>query len=179
MADFEMAEKVNNQESRIRSAGYLQMVGVTLWLKGGEQEAADLWYSVMQDIDARKIAYTDAAGGVTSGALLWYASCFEGLGHYRKPAEKFLKKKANLKRNRIWPGPIAQYLLGNLPEEDLILLARESKKQICQAYFYVGAKALQSGDKKWFREAMASTVNSECLIKNEYYLACKIRSSNI
>lgn len=151
------------------------MIGVALWLQGKEQEAADVWQGLVQDHLAGKIAYSDMAGGVESGALLWFAACFEKFRHYLKPAEKLLKKKCKLKRNKYWPGPVAQYLLGNISEEDLKFAACEvdelRERQLCQAYFYIGAKALFNGDEEGFRKAMKDAVAIDNYVENEYYLA--------
>lgn len=176
LADFEMAEKVSKQVNLGPTDGYLQDVGIALWLKGKEQEAADVWHGLVQDHLAGKIEYSDRAGGVESGNLLWFAACFEKFRHYQKPAEKLLKKKCKLKRIKYWPGPVAQYLLGNISEENLKVAARESgsraERHLCQASFYIGAKALLNGDKRRFREAMAEVTSGELsFIEKEYYLA--------
>ncbi|MHB1044152.1 MAG: hypothetical protein ACYC0Q_15125 [Eubacteriales bacterium] len=176
LADFEMAAKIREQVNLGPTDGHLQMIGVTLWLKGKEQEAADVWNRLVQDHLADKIEYSDRAGGVESGNLLWYAASFEKFRNYRKQAEKLLKKKSKHERIKYWPGPVAQYLLGNMSEDDLILTARKSnreKRYLCEAYFYIGARALSKGDKKHFRKAMADSVATgpPNYVENEFYLA--------
>lgn len=177
LADFIMAVKLREQVKISPTDGHLQKIGVVLWLKGNELEATEVWHCLVQDHLAGKIVYTDMAGGVGSGALLWFAACFEQFRYYQKEAEELLKKKSKLKRNKHWPGPVAQYLLGNISEEDLKLTACESnnlkERRLCQAYFYIGAKALLNGDKKSFLKAMADSVaiGPPNYIENEYYLA--------
>lgn len=177
LADFKMAAKLREKINLGPNDGHLKMIGVALWLQGNEEEAVDMWHKLVQDHLAGKIVYSDMAGGVESGALLWFAACFEQFRHYQKVAERLLKKKNKLKRNKYWPGPVAQYLLGNISEEDLKLAANKSnnlkERQLCQAYFYIGAKALLNGDKKSLLKAMADSVatGSPNYMENEYYLA--------
>lgn len=177
LADFEMAAKVREQVKLGPTDGHLQLIGVALWLKGSEQEATEIWHDLVQNHLAGKIVYSDMAGGIESGALLWFAACFEKFRQYQKTAEKLLKKKVKLKRNKYWPGPVVQYLLGNISEEDFKLTACKSsnlkERHLCQAYFYIGAKALLNGDNNRYWEAMADSVATgpPNYVENEYYLA--------
>ncbi len=179
LADFQKAEEVRYQALPDQTDAYQQEIGMVLWLKGQEQEAASIWYNLVQALTKGKIVFSDMAGGVQNGALLWFASCYEGLRNYYEPAKKFLEKKVKSPKIRHWPGPIAQYLLKNLSEEELIQAAtcNESKiledRQLCQANFYIGAKALANGDKKRFKESMLESVRTgkRSRIELEYYLA--------
>lgn len=180
LADFQKAEEVRYRVLPDQTDSYQKEIGMVLWLKGQEQEAANIWYNLVQALTKGKIVFSDLAGGVQSGTLLWFASCYEGLRNYYEPAKKFLEKKAKSSKIRDWPGPIAQYLLGISPEEELIHLATSSTKseilgdrRLCQAYFYIGAKALANGDKKRFKESMLESVRTgkRSRIELEYYLA--------
>lgn len=154
LADLKKAEEFRNREIPDRVDAYLQQIGMILWLKGQEKEAAEHWFNLVKEMDAGKIVFSDMAGGVINGALLWFASCFnEELKEYKEKAEKYLKKKAKTSRVKYWPGPIAQYLLGYLSEKDLKGAACEStgllqKRYLCQAHFYTGVKAYYDGDIK-------------------------------
>lgn len=179
LIDFKKADEIDRIEIIDRTDGYLQLIGMTLWLKGQEKEAAEQWYNLVQEIDAGKIVFSDMAGGVINGTLLWFAACFnDELSEYKEKAEKYLKKKAKLSRAKYWPGPIGPYLLGNLSEEDLKLAAHHDNeilknRHLCQAYFYIGVKAFSNGDMESFRKAMAESIERgrHNLIEKEYYLA--------
>lgn len=171
-----------------RSDGYLQMIGMVLWLMKKESEAADVWLQLVKDFNAGKISYSDAAGGVETGHLLWFASCHPGLEELRVPANQFLTKRCRSKRASSWPGPIAKFLLGNLSQKALLTAARVERsddsipeencrilesRQFCQVYFYLGARAIGTNNQRMIRKNMQKAVQhgSKSLIENEYYLA--------
>ena len=179
LADTMAAEEFSRREMPDRGDCHLQYVGLILWLKGQEKEAAEQWFSLVREMDAGKIAFSDMAGGVINGTLLWFAACFNHeLSEYKEKAEKYLKKKIKLSRAKYWPGPIAQYLLGNLSDTELRNAACEAtgllqKRHLCQAYFYIGVKAFHNGDIENCRKLMEESVKAGklSLIEKEYYLA--------
>ena len=177
LKDFKKAEEIYNKEMPDRADGYLKLVGLTLWLKGEKNEAANLWCNLARDLDAKKIVFSDSAG-VLSGTLLWYASFTKEINQFRELAEKYLNNRIKLSSIKHWPGPVAQYLLGRIFEEGLIKAAHSNSeilthRQLCQAYFYIGVKALSNSDLENFQKNIAKSVTygETSLLEIEYYLA--------
>ncbi len=53
--------------------------------------------------------------------------------------------------NTAWPRPLVDWAMGKLSDDDLISAAKSGKssaEQLCEAYFYLGEKALGAGDKR-------------------------------
>jgi hypothetical protein len=120
--------------------------------------------------------YTDAAGGVESACLLWFAAVRLGDRRLLKPAQALLRKKRQTKRSANWPGPIAHFLLGEM--DQLRLLERVAKvpilreRQLCQGEFYVAVKAYEEGDISAYRCALKRASDLKiALLENEFYLA--------
>lgn len=171
-----------------RHDGYLQAIGIALWLMKKDRQAADVWLSLVQDFDAGKIDYSDGAGGVENGHLLWFASCHPVANEHRATALRYLRKRCKSRIVTNWPGPIAKYLVGSISEKALLTAAEADRddpsipeenyrsiesRQLCQAYFYIGVRAFETGDMRRFKECMRKSVSlgSETLIENEFYLA--------
>lgn len=177
LADFEAADKCFSHSSD----GYLQSAGVALWLAGRESEAVATWQNLVLAVERRKIKYTDGAGGVSSACLLWFAGARLRLDHPIEVASRLLMTKVASKNGRNWrienwPGPIAEFLLERLSEPELrekitdVPIARE--RELCQAEFYVGVRALHAGERAEAERAIAKAAELHAAkIEHEYYLA--------
>jgi|GEM_PF-1207732 len=160
---------------------YLQSIGVAQWLAGRESEAASTWRDLVHGHERGKVQYTDAAGGVESPCLLWFAAVRLGQDELLKPARRLLKEKVRSKNGWIenWPGPIAKFLLGQITEAELRSEVEPQipvlhERELCQAEFCIGVRRLQLGDhagaKRAFRAAARLTAAK---IENEFYLALR------
>jgi hypothetical protein len=98
-----------------------------------------------------------------------------------KLARRLFRTKLTSKTRRNWSphnwaGPVARFLVGQLDEERLRALVCDvpvlHERELCQAEFYIGVRAIQLGDtvaaKRAFRRAAQLDAAK---IENEYYLA--------
>jgi len=177
LADFYTASAVHPYSS----THWFERVGVVQWLARRENAAAGTWLDLVLKLECGKIQYTDGAGGVEPGFLLWFASVRLGSSDFLDAARRLLKKKVQAKCGRNWtienwPGPIAKFLLGMFTESQLrerisdVPIVHE--QELCQAEFYLAVHALQEGHHaesiKGFRKAARL---HEGNIENEYDLA--------
>jgi tetratricopeptide (TPR) repeat protein len=177
LADFQAADKAE----QFKSDDPLQAIGVAHWLGGRRIEAATVWHDLVLATERGKIQYSDAAGGVESAHLLWFAAVRLGRVELLIPARRLLKKKAakptgGLCSIESWPGPIALFLLGRIKEERLrseisdVPILRE--RELCQAEFYIGVRALEAGERARARKAFKRAADlDDAILENEFYLA--------
>lgn len=172
LADFEMARELN-RTLPFRTDSVLLWSGVAWWLRGERARAVASWHEAVRGVMDGDITMSDPAGGVAGAGMLWFGAPDSGTEW--KDAVKLLRKRA--KRDP-WPGPIAPYLIGKLTEAELLAAAqrdseRLAARQLCQAYFYLGARAKRDGRPedamKYFRTALMQGPSS--LVEMESYLA--------
>lgn len=177
LADFHAA----NAAAPYTCTHYFERIGVVNWMARRQNTAAAVWLDLALAMERGKIQYADGAGGVEPGCLLWFAAVSLGRTELLTPARSLLQKKVDARHGRNWrienwPGPVAMFLLGLRNEsqlrERIIETPIAHERELCKAEFYVGVKALQSGDvlraKKAFRKAAAL---KDARIENEYDLA--------
>jgi tetratricopeptide (TPR) repeat protein len=165
------------------STEYFERIGVVNWLARREFLAAATWLELVLAIERGKIEYTDAAGGVEPGCLLWFAAVSLGYEELLVAARRLLEAKVARGEGRNWtienwPGPLAMFLLGSMDEAEVRERISDSdvpilrERELCQTEFYVAVRALEQGDTnkatKDFRKAAALHDGS---IENEYDLA--------
>jgi lipoprotein NlpI len=154
---------------------YRNFIGVVHWIAGNPSLALTVWGDLLTDHESRKISYTDAAGGVESPCLAWLAGKTQDDSGTVMRAERFLKKRLRAKQATAWPGAIAQYLLGNLSEEELLELSAAAPslatRHQCQANFWVGMVANLVGEHTKATKALLAASESGALLDEEFYLA--------
>lgn len=178
IADLHLANGVATHTN----TGYFERMGVINWLAGRENTAAGVWLDLVLATERGKLQYTDGAGGVEPGCLLWFAAVSLGRLELLVPARRLLQKKVDSQSGRNWrienwPGPVAMFLIGLLNESqmrdritDIPPAAREC--ETCQAEFYVGVKALEAGQVPQARQAFRKCAAlHEASAENEYDLA--------
>jgi tetratricopeptide (TPR) repeat protein len=169
VADFERLIKIRPEN--LRNDGDYLMLGAALWHLGEFHRAVGTWQAGVG------APYTDAAGGVQCPAILLYAG--ERLGDHSLRAESIqLLERAVRRKPRIWPAPIAVFLLGQLNQEQVDEHARTgvperlANRQQAQADFYVGVQALRLNDLARFETRMRSSAsNARAVIEPEHHLA--------
>jgi tetratricopeptide (TPR) repeat protein len=176
-ADFRKAR--NHPENSFAPLTNLK-VGVALWLRGLKDAACDDWANEIRRIRSKVITQSDAAGGITPIALLWWASAHPEVSSWKKTADKELRhqwKNKTCQRN-LWPGTLAPFLLGLIPQDALLNAAVEStsyepiqKRHWRAAHFYIGAKCLDQNDLAGYEEHLKLCIQEEDILTAEYYLA--------
>jgi tetratricopeptide (TPR) repeat protein len=176
LIDFQAANKC----ARYTTDGYLRRVGVVHWLAGRESEAVAVWRDLVL-VERGKIQYSDGAGGVSSGCLLWFAAVRLKQKPLLSVAQRLLHKKVEAKAGRNWkidnwPGPIALFLLGRIDEAALldsiakVPILRD--REMCQAQFYIGTRELELGRDVAATQAFEEAAKQDVAkLENEYYLA--------
>lgn len=174
LADFAVAGCLDRASGRPSDHSLLH-AGAVLWIQGRERLAAGLWRHAVDEMRRGRFVYTDAAGGVQCAALLWFASAQLGDAALRKVAEKWLAKRAVAAEARAWPGPLAGFLLGEVPLADLEAWPPATgvlhSRQQAQVQFYAGARALAEKDAEraaqHFRQAAQL---SDAVLEIEHHL---------
>lgn len=174
--DYQSAEEL----CHFPSGYYRSWVGVCEWLRGREAVGAQIWLDIVQSIEEGKITYTDGAGGVGDGCLLWFASVKLGDADLQRAACGFLQAKIGTKGGRNWkignwPGPIAGLLLGRSTPETLLDAVTQTpirrEREHCQACFYIAARHLSEHDTSRQRELLSSATQTFVPHEQEFYLA--------
>jgi hypothetical protein len=96
------------------SGTLLELAGAARWLAGERETAVERWISAM---DA---GYEGPAARLKPPALLVYAGTRLGDDRYVLRGTRLLTKGWKPKVQRIWPGPVAGFLLGLIDEQSLI-----------------------------------------------------------
>jgi HPt (histidine-containing phosphotransfer) domain-containing protein len=121
-----------------QSGTLLEMAGAAHWLAGERELAVERWVSAL---DA---GYEGPAGGLKPPALLIYAGTRMGDERHVLRGTRLLRKSWKPKIQRIWPGPVAGYLLGEVPEKSFLEEGYESPdleaRRITSARFWVALR---------------------------------------
>lgn len=168
---------------------YLKDIGAAQWMLGRRQEGIQTFRHAVDGILDGSIQYTDFAGGVSQGVLLWYSGVTI---HDRETKEFALSYLAGITSNEanlhLWPRPLALHALGEMTFQEMLesaagswdlvqcLLAartdRLKQRQLCQALFYEAIRLRAEGDEQGCRGRMRQCADLEILIvENEWYLA--------
>jgi tetratricopeptide (TPR) repeat protein len=174
LLDFEAAKKCR-PANVAPGDGCGQWIGTTHWLAGAERKAAEVWLELVDGLESNEIGYTDAAGGIESGALLWFAATWLQDANLLARSRRWLTQLSRAPRKG-WPGPIGQLLLGRIAAAELPSLTSGvpilHERQLCQAYFFeavAGYTMLNTRARTLAMERAASL--SEAKLEQEWYLA--------
>jgi tetratricopeptide (TPR) repeat protein len=175
LADFRKADALSSSELKTVCSG--DMCGVALWISARHHEAVETWAAGVEASLTGVVRYGDAAGGVTIGNLLMFGGVRLGIIDAVKLATSLLRKRLRTKQSRAWPGPVSRYLLGKLDESALLEAVCSTpilhQREMCQARFYVGLRALSRGDHADYYVAMnqAAGFGRVAKLGAEYYLS--------
>jgi len=97
-----------------QSGTLLELAGAARWIAGDRELAAERW------IAALDAAYEGPAARLKPPALLVYAGTRMGDERYVLRGTRLLTKAWKPKVQRIWPGPVAGFLLGKIDERSLL-----------------------------------------------------------
>ena len=164
----EAARVFEEAEGAQESATMLEFAGAARWLCGERGAATERW------IAALDAGHEGPAGGVKPPALLLYAGLRIPDERYVLRGKRLLGKLWKPKIARVWPGPVAGYLLGLVEQqafledgyEDPDLEARRS----ASAHFWAGVSASDPAAARKHFEASASVEGASAL-EVEHHLA--------
>lgn len=151
---------------------YFAMAGAASWCLRERETAVNHWH------EGLRCGYTDAAGGITLPLLLFFASVVSAELFAETKAREELARRLRRHWARNWPGPLAEFVLGQTDLEamearyDRVTKADEFLSR-WQTRFYVGVLKYARGDTPQYLELMratAKTTNEDFDPKNDQYL---------
>jgi hypothetical protein len=149
-----------------QSGTMLELAGAAHWLAGERELAVERWASAL---DA---GYEGPAGNLKPPALLIYAGTRLGDERFVLRGTRLLKKGWKSKVQRIWPGPVAGYLLGLVPEqsflEDGYSAPDLEARRLTSAHFWVALRNPQQA-REHYEAAIAPEGAS--VLEVEHHLA--------
>lgn len=172
LADFQTVIRLRPETT----TGYVN-VGITLWWLGKPLEAVEIWRS---GIGAK---YRDKAGGVEIPALLFFAASRLADQEMEKDARSLLRKKWKPRLAKVWPGPIAGFLLGKMDEETFLVKQTFENpileaRRLCKAHFWTGLIYFRQEDIQKYQYHLRQSL-VEAKLEPEYYLAkCELQRLN-
>jgi hypothetical protein len=164
----EAARVFEEAEGAQESATMLEFAGAARWLSGERTVAAVRW------IAALDAPHEGPAGGVKPPALLYYAGLRIPDERYVLRGKRLLGKLWKPKIARVWPGPVAGYLLGHVEEEPFLEDGYEDpdleSRRSASALFWAGVNARDTAAARKFFEASAAIEGASAL-EVEHHLA--------
>jgi lipoprotein NlpI len=151
-------------------SGFYGMGGVAKWCLNEPQLAIEQWVSGLT------AQYADGAGGVSLPLLLFVASVLRPESYSQVDAQRLLIDKVKDARIGYWPGPLAQFVLGQFDEAMALSQCvgwndHGSRGREWLLRFYIGILEFRSGNIANFKLSMktaADTSGPEWLDKNIY-----------
>jgi len=149
-----------------QSGTMLELGGAARWLAGEREAAVERWIS---GLDA---GYEGPAGRLKPPALLIYAGTRLGDERYVLRGTRLLTKSWKPKIQRIWPGPIAGFLLGRIDPETFLEEGYSDPdleaRRLTSAHFWAALKDPQKA-----REHYEAAVANEgaAMLEVEHHLA--------
>jgi tetratricopeptide (TPR) repeat protein len=148
---FERAQSLHKIPN---SLPYFDDIATVQWLLGMKTEALQTVRRAVDGVLDRSIIYTDMAGGVTQGVLLWYMGVSLNDEVSVAHAIKYLENRCKRERIQMFPGHIARYILGECPFYEVVKAATggsnvevavaaagsdlQKRRGLCEALFYDG-----------------------------------------
>jgi len=158
------------------------------WLMDEHPTAIALMYDLAAGTLNGSVRYGDAAGGISQGLLLYYMALTDHASSEASFALEYLRDRVSrIKPRRVWPCPVAEYLLAETKIEavmeavhdqskvvrlDIAKSELATRRRLCVAIFYAGVIARAAGN-----EPQCIARMHECnelddpLLEQEWYLA--------
>ena len=149
-----------------QSGTMLEFAGAARWLAGERETAVERW------IAALEAPYEGPASHLKPPALLIYAGTRLGDQRYSLRGTRLLTKSFKPKVQRIWPGPVAGFLLGKIDEQSFLEDGYSDpdleSRRLSAAHFWVALKDPQKA-----REHYQAAVSDEgaAVLEVEHHLA--------
>jgi tetratricopeptide (TPR) repeat protein len=168
--------------------GSKRNIACSYWCLDQWPAAIKLMRGLAEGILDRSIEFGDLAGGVQQGLLLHYMGV---TAKDRKAVEfalSYLRKLAKKRSIRMWPGPLARYILGEIGFDDMWRAATEEtgctepydaaskgllmRRETCVALFHDGIRHRAEGQEKLCMDRMREcTAIDARFIEPECHLA--------
>jgi lipoprotein NlpI len=140
------------------SSRFYTMAGTAKWCMDEPEAGVKMWKAGLS------AEYSDAAN-VGVPLLLWFASIV-GPGSFKgSEAEELLAIRLRERRSQIWPGPVAQYILGRASYTELQSQypgrnETETVMRRWRAEFYEAVMELSTGNIAHYKEMMRAAADS-------------------
>jgi len=164
----EAARGFEEAEGARESGTMLEFAGAARWLAGERETAVERW------IAALDAAHDGPAGAVKPPALLFYAGLRIPDERYALRGKRLLGKLWKPKLSRVWPGPVAGYLLDEIDEERFLEDGYDDPdleaRRLASARFWAGVHAQDAEvARKHFQESVA--IEGTSALEVEQHLA--------
>jgi len=164
----EAARVFEEAEGAQESGTMLEFAGAARWLAGDRAAAAERW------IAALDAGHDGPAGAVKPPALLLYAGLRIPDDRYVLRGKRLLGKLWKPKLARVWPGPVAGFLLDEVDEPAFIEDGYEDSdleaRRLSAAHFWAGVRAADpEAARAHFRESAA--IEGASALEVEHHLA--------
>jgi hypothetical protein len=150
------------------SGTMMELAGAARWLAGERPIAADRW------IAALDAAHDGPAGAVKPPALLYYAGLRMPEERYVLRGTRLLGKLWKPKLARIWPGPVAGFLLDKVDEQSFLEDGYDDEeleaRRLASARFWAGVKEQDPAKAREHFQASAS-IEGPAALEAEHHLA--------
>lgn len=144
----------------------LELAGAARWLAGEREQAVERWISALE------AGYDGPAARLKPPALLIYAGTRMSDQRYVLRGTRLLAKGFRPKVQRIWPGPVASFLLGHLDArtflEDGHGDADLEARRLASAHFWAALKDPQNAPE---HNQAAARSEGASVIEVEHHLA--------
>ncbi len=162
----EAARTFEEAPGAAQSGAMLELAGAAHWLAGEKEIAVERW------VDALEAEYDGPAGRLKPPALLVYAGTRLGDDRYVLRGTRLLAKGWKPKIQRIWPGPVAGFLLGHVDAESFLEDGYEDPvleaRRLASAHFWAALEDPQKA-REHYQAAVASEGAS--VLEVEHHLA--------
>jgi hypothetical protein len=140
-----------NQAYPLHAHCTYDMGGAAKWCMDKPSEAVQQWQMGLQ------CEFTDWAGGITPALLLYSAAVLREKRFSKSEVKRLLMERTANPRAHSWPGPLAQFVLGQIDEDRLRKEAVEKLEfgtiaSQLRCDYYVGLVACARGDRGRFLE---------------------------
>ncbi|HVM62917.1 MAG TPA: hypothetical protein VMV72_18795 [Verrucomicrobiae bacterium] len=136
------------------SDGDYGMAGVAKWCLGEQRDAVSEWNLGL------RAKYERAGLGVKMPLLLYFASVIRPDLYASDDAKKVMLEKTKNRRIKWFPGPILQWILGQISEDELRQRCQgrhepDLRNNLWQVEFYRSLMTYEKGEVLLFRESMS------------------------
>jgi lipoprotein NlpI len=140
----------------VSSDKYLIYCSIALWFLDKKEDAIE------QLLLAEKCRYTDAGGGIELYIIEYFVATKTPDLVFRKHALKNLKRKLKNRQSLNWPGPLGNYLIGEIDEEEAFQQISKTpglrERHLSQLNFVSAIKCFERGEIADYERKLKDTV---------------------